>query len=73
MIKSTWFVYVTYFKGSLEDISMDFVWGFDHFILCHKSDDVIHIVDLLFKEIVLLHSIPSTIVSDCDTKFLSHF
>jgi hypothetical protein len=44
-----------------------------HFIACHKSDDVVHIVDLFFQEIIRLHSMPSTIVSDRDAKFLSHF
>jgi hypothetical protein len=44
-----------------------------HFIACHKSDDVVHIVDLFFQEIIRLHSMPSTIVLDRDAKFLSHF
>jgi hypothetical protein len=44
-----------------------------HFTPCHKSDNTSHLADLFFTKIVHLHSVPNTIVSDRDAKFLRHF
>ena len=44
-----------------------------HFITCAKTNDATHIVDMFLKEVVHLHGLLETIVSDRDVEFLHHF
>jgi hypothetical protein len=54
-------------------VMVDRFFKMAHFITFHKTDHASHIAYLFFREIIRLHDIPRSIVSNRDVNIFSHF
>lgn len=54
-------------------VAVDRFFKMTHFIPCKKTSDVMHVVELFFKEVIRLHGLPRSIIFDKHNKFFGYF
>ena len=54
-------------------VVVDMFSNIAHFIPCKKNSDIVHVVEMFFREVVRQHGLPKSIVPNRDTKFVGYF
>jgi len=54
-------------------VVVDRFTNMEYFISCKKTCDAKHVAHLFFTEIIRLHGLPKSIISNRDVKFTGHF